>query len=104
MSLLVHRIPESCTQEHIHKMFVNNCNIVPSKVLQITKISNGEGHASPAGSTSGALGKTTVLFSSKEHAILAFESISGPNRPDKNNRAQKRVYLKGGGYICIRKC
>ena len=41
-------------------------------------------------------------FSSEAHAALAFESLAGPNRPDKSGRPQKRVYLKGGGYICVR--
>jgi len=51
-----------------------------------------------------ATGKATAVFPSAQHADLAFDSIAGPNRPDKSGRAQKRIYFKsGGGYICVRK-
>lgn len=47
-------------------------------------------------------GKSVVIFKSQEHANLAFQSISGPVRPDNNNKPQKRVYLKAGGYLAVR--
>lgn len=92
-SLLVHKIPEVCTNDHIFQMIIANTNIVPLQVLPISRMQTSEN----------SFGKTSVIFSSKAHAELAFASISGPNRPDKNDKPQKRVYLKGGGYICIRK-
>ena len=48
-------------------------------------------------------GRTVISFATKQHCDLAFDAIPGPNRPDKANRDQKRIYLKGGGYVCIRK-
>jgi hypothetical protein len=90
-NLLLHRIPSSCSEEHIKEMILTNTSICPAKILPVSR------------GTDGDTGKTTILFSSQLHADLAFDSIPGPNRPDKANRAQKRIYLKGGGYICIRK-
>ena len=100
-SLLVHRIPDFCSVDHVRTMLVNSTNVVPSDILPITR--GVDNTSSPAGSNTVAAGKTTVTFTTQEHADLAFNSIPGPNKPDKSNRAQKRVYLKGGGYICIRK-
>jgi RNA exonuclease 1 len=96
--LLVHRIPSAYTVDDIKSMFSTCAFVVP---LEVQPISYGadEGPA-PVG---GNIGKTTVAFSSEAHANLAFESLTGPNRPDKNNKAQKRVYLKNGGHICVRK-
>ena len=102
-SLLIHRIPEFCTVEMLRQMIINNTQVVPAEILPITR---GADAASPPVSTGSAavpIGKTTVTFSTQQHADLAFDTIPGPNKPDKSNRAQKRVYLRGGGYICIRK-
>lgn len=99
--LLVHRIPDFCTDEHITEMIIKYTQIVPVKVNPIqrsTATAPTEGNAA-----ANANGKTTVQFLSQMHADLAFDSIVGPNRPDKQNRDQKRIYLKGGGYICVRK-
>jgi hypothetical protein len=92
-NLLVHRIPANCTTENISQLFITNTFIVPTKVHPI--ITNTQDNA--------AAGKSTVTFESAKHADLAFETLAGPNRPDKSNRPQKRVYLKGGGYMCVRK-
>lgn len=97
--LLVHRIPGSYTADDVKNMFVTCTYVVPSSVPPITHGNLSEGEA-PADSSAG---KTIVVFASEEHANLAFETLTGPNRPDKNNKAQKRVYLKSGGHICVRK-
>lgn len=94
-SLLVHRIPDYCTEQHVQEMIVAHAQVLPTKILPITR-GTGESSAVPSG-------KTTIFFSSQVHCDLAFDSIAGPNRPDKQNRSQKRVYFKGGGYICVRK-
>lgn len=96
-SLLVHRIPDYCTEQHIQEMIVAYTQVMPCKVNTITR------GAPTTDSSSVPSGKTTIFFSSQIHCDLAFESIAGPNRPDKQNRDQKRVYFKGGGYICVRK-
>ena len=101
-SLLIHRIPDYCSEQHIHEMLLGYTQVMPARVLPITRgppsapAGGGGGEAVPSG-------KTTVFFSSQLHCDLAFESIAGPNRPDKQNRDQKRVYFKSGGYICVRK-
>lgn len=100
--LLVHRIPEGLTDQQIGQMIVAHTHVIPTEVAPITFTSSTN-----AGSTDkpnkAVVGKSTVTFASATHANLAFDSISGPIRPDKQNHAQKRVYMKGGGYIYIRK-
>jgi len=96
-SLLVHRIPDYCNEQHVQEMIVAYTQVMPAKVNPITR------GAPSAGADSVPSGKTTIFFSSQIHCDLAFESIPGPNRPDKQNRDQKRVYFKSGGYICVRK-
>lgn len=87
--LFVHRIPKGCFPEHISKMFLAHTNVRPKDVPKIDF--NSE------------TGKTTVTFLSADHASVAFKTLEGESRPDKTGRLQKRVYLKSGGYICIRK-
>lgn len=94
IALLVHRIPSNCTEEHIKSMFVAFSHVVPSKVSNIVR-----GDLS----SSDPVGKALVSFSSLKHAELAFETIEGPVRVDKRNTPQKRIYLQGGGYVCVRK-
>lgn len=103
-SLLVHRVPDHCSDQDIFNMVLMQAHVAPMTVSPVTK--GGPELDSPAGkngASSGGTGRTTIVFKTKQHADLAFETIPGPNRPDKSNRPQKRVYLKGGGYICIRK-
>jgi hypothetical protein len=90
-SLLCHKIPTYLTEEQIRQMLIESTHIVPVDVSPIIRGSGADA------------GKATIKFLSAKHADLAFEAISGPVRPEKSNREQKRVYLKGGGYICIRK-
>lgn len=96
-SMLVHRIPDYCNEKHLEEMMLGYTYIMP---LKINPIIRGGEMLSKGDIPSG---KTIITFSSTQHRDLAFESIAGPNRPDKQNRPQKRVYFKGGGYICIRK-
>lgn len=92
-TLMIHRIPDNCTEHHIYQMIMTHTNVVPSKIQPISRSPN----------RTEAAGKTIAMFTSVKHAELAFESLPGPERPDKSNKPQKRVYIKGGGYICIRK-
>lgn len=88
-ALFVHRIPTALSVEHISNLFVHLTSIQPKDV--------------PAIDFGSDYGKTTVAFSSETHARLAFESLKGDAKPDKTGRFQKRVYLKKGGYIQVRK-
>lgn len=97
--LLVHRIPSAYTVEDIKTMFSTCAFVIPLEVQPITYGSDENTAAVPGTN----IGKTVVAFSTEAHADLAFESLTGPNRPDKNQKAQKRVYLKNGGHICVRK-
>ena len=94
-ALLVHRIPEGCDSDTIHQMIVQMASIVPVTVQSINWVNDAKGSA--------MWGKTTIFFATKEHADLAFEGLPGPNRPDKSDRPQKRIYFQSGGYMCIRK-
>ena len=106
-SLLVHRIPENCADVDIFKMISTYTNVNPNDITAVLK----GGEPDPI-NENGHRDKVNALFASKAHADLAFDSIPGPNRPDKTGRAQKRVYYSRsansgkndkGGYICIRK-
>ena len=87
--LFVHRIPRSFTKEHVENLFLMLTNIKPSNVPDIEYGND--------------TGKATVKFLSGDHSRLAFETLSGDAQPDKTGRLQKRVYLKKGGYVQVRK-
>lgn len=94
-TLFVHRLPLTCKEEHLVRMLTATTSVVPKKILPILfNQDSGE---------TGAMGKTTIVYTSEQHANLAFECIPGQVRNDNSQRPQKRIYLKGGGYICIRK-
>ena len=93
-TLLIHRIPQSCNEETLRQLFISAAHVVPVAIQAVQ-------HA--VSSSTMPSGKANAVFASVEHAKLAFDSLAGPERPDKSNRPQKRVYLKQGGYICIRK-
>jgi len=99
-SLLIHRIPDYCTEQQLHNMIIDYTYIVPLKVNIIIRGDKNNDMIKKGDIPSG---KTNITFSSQQHRDLAFDSIVGPNRPDKQNRPQKRIYFKGGGYICIRR-
>jgi len=88
-TVLVHRLPTSTEPIHISEMFLAYSFVKPKKVPEIT--------------FSGLHGKCHVEFSSTDHANLAYDSLVGEEREDKTGKKQKRVGLKGGGYVCVRK-
>lgn len=87
--LFVHRIPKQCKAQSLTTMFIKHTDIQPSDVDEIE--------------FSGNLGKTHVKFKSPRHAVLAFDSLEGTAEPDKSGRLQKKVYLRNGDYVRIRK-
>lgn len=87
--LLVHRLPTTTLSQHITEMFIAYTYIKPKVVPDII--------------FSGTYGKCHVEFTTKEHAELAYNSLVGEEREDKTGKKQKRVGLKGGGYVCVRK-
>ena len=94
--LLAHRLPGGCTADNLLAMVMKYTRVIPESVGAVTGIGEGDDQAK---------GKSIITFTSKAHADLVFDSVPGPNRPDKSNKAQKRIYLKGdaGGYINLRK-
>ena len=102
--VLVHRLPEHCTEMHIKQLFLAQTQIVPTVVEFLTgNSSNGVEQSANADQSGGLTKKCNVRFSSRKHADLAFDTITGPNKPDKYGRPQKRVYLQSGGYSCVRR-
>jgi len=87
--LFVHRIPRFCNKEHISKMFLSYTSI---ELKECPDIQYG-----------GDTGKVTVSFVSGDHANLAFKTIPSEAKPDKTGRLQKRIYLRNGGYVQVRK-
>jgi RNA exonuclease 1 len=87
--LLVHRLPATTQPNHLVEMFLAYTNIKPKNVPDIL--------------FSGSHGKCNVEFTTKEHAELAYNTLAGEERKDKTGKEQKRVSLKGGGYVCVRK-
>lgn len=111
--LFAHRLPSTMTEDNIRDMIVTLTNIVPTTIntIQFSPTAPGNNNNNTTNNQSSnngvsqliSSGKTTIVFSSNSHANLCFETLPGPERLDKGNRPQKRVYLKGGGYICVRK-
>lgn len=97
-SLLAHRVPYTCTESDLIDMLTTLSAVVPSEVKCLLRGVKKDGKEKDD-----PVGKFSVIFKSQAHADLAFETLPGPNRPDKSNRPQKRVYLRNGGYLCIRK-
>jgi hypothetical protein len=93
-TLLVHHIPAFCGEEHLERMFVSFTNVAPVKVNPISRTMDA---------TEESQGKTLVQFLTAKHAELAFETLQGAIKPDKQNRPQKRVFLKNGSYVNVRK-
>lgn len=87
--LLVHRLPTTTQPSHLVEMFLAYTSIKPKNVPDIM--------------FSGSHGKCNVEFTTKEHADLAYDTLAGEEREDKTGKKQKRVSLKGGGYVCVRK-
>ncbi|KAL3770779.1 hypothetical protein ACHAW5_008389 [Stephanodiscus triporus] len=88
-ALLVHGLPVNTLPEHISEMFVKYASIRPKVVPDIA--------------FSGPHGKSYVEFASSQHAELAYASLVGEERADKTGKMQKRIRLKGEGYVFVRK-
>ena len=87
--LLLHRLPAFVTAEHVADMFWARTHVKPTSVDPVA--------------VTGGSGRTTARFLSKSHADLAFQTLTGPARPDKDGRPQKRVYLKDRShYVQVR--
>ena len=89
-SLFVHRIPRHVTAKHIADMISSTTKVIADEVDDV------EFGGGPSG-------KTTIKFASGGHADLAFATLSGKGEEDASGKLQKRVYLRGGEYIRIRK-
>jgi len=87
--LFVHRIPKVCKAEHLSNMFLKHTSIQPTEVEEIQ--------------FSGNTGKTHVNFKSTRHANLVFETLDGNPEEEKSGRLQKKVYLRNGDYVRVRK-
>jgi RNA exonuclease 1 len=87
--LFIHRIPKHCKPEHLSLMFLKHASVEPSDVEPI-EFANG-------------LGKTHVVFRSSKHASLAFDTLDSKIEEEKSGRLQKKVYLRNGDYIRVRK-
>lgn len=88
--LFVHRIPKYCTDKHLAKMFLEHTSIAPEDVEDIEF-------------GTARKGKTHVIFRSPRHAGLAFDTISGAPEREASGRLQKKVYLRDGEYVQVRK-
>lgn len=87
--LFVHRIPKHCKTHHLTSMFVKHTSIEPSSIDEVE--------------FSGDAGKTHATFRSARHASLAFDSLEGTSEVDASGRLQKRVYMRNGDYVKVRK-
>lgn len=87
--LFVHRVPTYCNAKNLYSMFQTHADIIPEQVDEVE--------------FSGTTGKTHVTFRTSRHAKLAFDTLDGSSEPDKSGRLQKKVYLKNGDYVRIRK-
>jgi len=87
--LFVHRIPKVCKPENLSSMIVKHTDIQPITVDPIE--------------FTGTFGRTLVTFKSGRHCRLAFETLEGTAEEDPSGRSQKKVYLRDGGHIKVRK-
>ena len=87
--LFVHRIPKMCQPSHLNNMFLAHTSVQPADINEIE--------------FAGETGRTHVTFRSSRHANLAFDTLEGKEEADKSGRMQKKVYLKNGGYVRVRK-
>jgi RNA exonuclease 1 len=87
--LFVHRIPKGVNAEHLSDMFLQHTDVLAESVDELA--------------FSGELGKTHIHFKTMKHANLAFATIEGKHEPDATGRLQKKIYLRAGGYVRVRK-
>ena len=101
--LLAHRIPEGLTEEMLSALFLHLAYVCPVEVQPIEWTTTEAPRHSRKKAEEGKVGKSRIYFSSPEHADLALNTMPGPLRNDLKNRAQKRIYMKNGGYLYLRK-
>ena len=88
--LFIHRIPkDKCTESHLSTMFLVHTDLQPKEVEPIQFTGN--------------VGKTYVVFRSTRHAELAFDTLQDKAVADPTGRLQKKVFLRNGSYIRVRK-
>lgn len=87
--LFLHRIPKTCEASHISQMFLAHTSVQPLEVDEIAY--------------SGDNGKALVHFRSTAHAKLAFDCLESKVETDASGRLQKKVFLRSGGYVRVRK-
>lgn len=88
--LFVHRIPKNIKTEHLADVFLEHASVAVEDVDEIVFSSDDRG-------------KTHIHFKTRMHANLAFEMLEGTSDADPSGRLQKKLYLRGGGYIRVRK-
>jgi len=89
-TLMVHRLPLGTQSNHVAEMFLSFTHITPKNVPDI-EFSGGK------------QGKCLVEFKTAEHAELAYNCLVGKEGEDKTGKKQKRLGMKNGGYVCVRK-
>ena len=87
--LFIHKLPKYVKREHLSQVFIDHTGVTPLKVSHID--------------FSGEHGKATVQFQSKKHANLAFSTLEGGAKEDSSGRLQKKLYLRRGDYVRVRK-
>jgi RNA exonuclease 1 len=98
--LFVHRIPKNaCDEAQLLQMFLSYTHVQPIRVDEIEYGNNNSTTPDHANTS----GKTHVHFSSARHGNLAFDSLDGKAVADASGRLQKKVFLKNGNYLRIRK-
>jgi RNA exonuclease 1 len=87
--LFIHRVPKQCQGQHLKSMFLKHTSVDPTDVDPIE--------------FSGETGTTHVTFKTSRHANVAFDTLEGVAEQDKSGRLQKKVYLRNGDYVRVRK-
>jgi DNA polymerase III epsilon subunit-like protein len=91
--VFVHRIPRKCKEEHLAAMFLSHTYIQP-KDVPIIDFRDQEGQHR---------GRCPVQFQSPQHASLAYETLETEEFIDRFNMPQKKVFLRDGDYICMKR-
>lgn len=87
--LFIHRIPKSVEAEHLKDVFLQYAAVAVESVDEIE--------------FPGEKGRTHVHFKTKKHADLAFATLDSKVETEASGRLQKNLFLRGGGYLRVRK-
>ena len=90
-SLFVHRIPIGFREEKVKTIMLNHTKIQPSKMGELVQ------------GTDGGYGKCIVFYDDDRSAALAFDKLKGKTETDKGGREQKRIFMKSGEYVFVRR-